>query len=284
MKRFFAFALVLLLCVCLTGRERTALSVRPSLKSESGSAPAASSRTPAPSSASSKPPPPSSSSSQSGPAELFQAQQEKPPVEDDVEARFPPAGEKDRRDETTKRLEEFLEDVQLGTFVADINDGPQGEFSSVEELDPGVLLACGIFNHWRDRGKEAVEERVRLYFGEDAVVDHHAQNSLLYGWEYDEETESHIPPGRDYLSYSCPRVLSWQQAGKEYTVIFTSYAVAPGRVVSPDYEADFDSWEEAECWYKEHGAQAKAVLEEQEDGRLIFRSLEILRGYDPWEQ
>ncbi len=49
-----------------------------------------------------------------------------------MEARFPPAGEKDQRDETTKRLEEFLEGARLGTFVADINNGSKGEFSSIE--------------------------------------------------------------------------------------------------------------------------------------------------------
>lgn len=284
MKRLLAGALVLVLCLCLLAPEKSVPSQIPPPEPEISAAPVPSGRAPAPSSASSKPPPPPSSSSQPEPGELSQAEAEKPPVEDDMEARFPPAGEKDQRDETTKRLEEFLEGARLGTFVADINNGSKGEFSSIEELDKGVLLACGIFSHWQDWSKEAVEEQVRFYFGEKAVVDHYAQNGLLYGWEYDEKTENHIPPGRDYLSFSCPWILSWQKERDEYAVIFTAYAVAPGRVVSPDHEVDFDSWEEAKDWYKEHGAQAKAILREREDGSLIFQSLEVLRGCDPWEQ
>ena len=43
-------------------------------------------------------------------------------------------------------------------------------------------------------------------------------------------------------------------------------------------------WEDLTAWYREHGARARAVLRELEDGRLIMESLEILRGYDPWEE
>ena len=148
MKRLLAGALVLVLCLCLLAPEKSVPSQIPPPEPEISAAPVPSGRAPAPSSASSKPPPPPSSSSQPEPGELSQAEAEKPPVEDDMEARFPPAGEKDQRDETTKRLEEFLEGARLGTFVADINNGSKGEFSSIEELDKGVLLACGIFSHW----------------------------------------------------------------------------------------------------------------------------------------
>ena len=41
---------------------------------------------------------------------------------------------------------------------------------------------------------------------------------------------------------------------------------------------------EAVEWYTEHGARARVILEEQEDGRLIVKSLEILRGYDTLEE
>ena len=44
------------------------------------------------------------------------------------------------------------------------------------------------------------------------------------------------------------------------------------------------SVDEAIEWYTEHGAQARVILEEQEDGRLIVKSLEILRGYDTLEE
>lgn len=40
---------------------------------------------------------------------------------------------------------------------------------------------------------------------------------------------------------------------------------------------------EAVEWYTEHGAQARVILEEQEDGRLIVKSLKIIKEYTEYE-
>lgn len=279
-KRAVSWAAVLALCLCFLGPVRVVPVSPPQPESARTSVPATPASCPSP-----EPPAVSQPEEESSWPEHQPEEQE--PI--DYTTRFPPA--EDEREPVVQRLENFLLDAQIGTFVADINTSSHGEFSSIEELDKGVLLACAIMSAefdehgHQDWSRDAVEERARFYFGEGAVVDHFTENPLLYGWEYDEKVGEHIPPGCDYLSYSCPLLLSYAQEEDHYEVVFTSYCVCSAGIMPPDNDGViFDTWEEAESWYREHGARARAVLRELEDGRLIMESLEILRGYDPWEE
>ena len=141
--------------------------------------------------------------------------------------------------------------------------------------------------------KEDVEKQAYTYFGEDAKVNHFAEfNNDYRNYNYYEYAGVHTPIGRGGGPPSYPFVLSYTELENGYEVIFVSIQGGwrqENRFSKLDaYFIDSTEDEmlpkEAVEWYTEHGARARVILEEQEDGRLIVKSLEILRGYDTLEE
>ena len=239
--------------------------------------------------------------------------------EDEYKSLFAAAFE--HPDSTSLKLSLFLYNAKIGTQVAGINFCTDAEFASIEELSETTLLYCAIrsarcfcwdatwkndpyfvpdadfFRKYTDdvEGffKEDVEKQAYTYFGEDAKVNHFAELSNDYrNYNYYEYAGVHTPIGRGGGPPSYPFVLSYTELENGYEVIFVSIQGGwrqENRFSKLDaYFIDSTEDEmlpkEAVEWYTEHGAQARVILEEQEDGRLIVKSLEILRGYDTLEE
>ena len=142
--------------------------------------------------------------------------------------------------------------------------------------------------------KEDIEEQAYFVFGEGAIIDPQKINGAYTRpnsiYIYDDYTGVYIPPGVDSGGRSYPYVLSYEEKEDCYDIVFTSICIkwgGGGRLENPwlgDAKAKEMSVDEAIEWYTEHGARARVILEEQEDGRLIVKSLEILRGYDTLEE
>ena len=219
-------------------------------------------------------------------------------------------------DETFCRLSLFLLDARIGSEVADINYSTNAAFGSISELDNTVLFYCALANakyfSWEDNRsdgvidyyldnykcfvpyvkdysgyfKEDIEEQARFFFGEEAVVNHQEVDSI---YTYHDYAGVYTPPHIGLGLVSTPYILRYEKRENCYDVIFTSmeYTWGGESFQNPgpgDKKKQEMLVNEAIEWYTEHGAQARVILEEQEDGRLIVESLEILRGYDTLEE
>ncbi len=294
MKKAVSCIVVLVLFLCFLGPVRSRPAPSPPPKPESAAPGASATRSLGESPAAGEPeelfPPEPESRTEPEPDKRLPEDWTPVPAYE-VEPFFPL--DKEGLDETEREIGRFLRNIQWGTNVADINGSSKGEFFSVEELDPVLLLECCLMNEERTKEvpgsrKEDVENRARFYFGEDAVIDHAAANENEYfrsTWWFDEKAGAYSPTGWDRYGESTPFLLSYTQDGGCYEVIFTSVISNCFQGVTPPGRGEWSlTMEEAESWYRDHGARARAVLREQEDGRLIMESLEILRGYDPWEE
>ena len=219
-------------------------------------------------------------------------------------------------DETFCRLSLFLHNVKIGTEVADINYSSNATFGSISELDNTVLFYCALANakyfSWEDGGsngiieyyldnyecfvpyvndysgyfKEDIEDQARFFFGKEAIVNHQQVDSI---YTYHDYAGVYTPPHIGLGLVSTPYILRYEKRENCYDVVFTSMEHTWGgesfqNPGSGDKKKQEMSVDEAIEWYTEHGAQARVILEEQEDGRLIVKSLEILRGYDTLEE
>lgn len=219
-------------------------------------------------------------------------------------------------DEIFQRLSLFLLDARIGSEVADINYSTNAAFGSISELDNTVLFYCALANakyfSWEDNRsdgvidyyldnykcfvpyvkdysgyfKEDIEEQARFFFGEEAVVNHQEVDSI---YTYHDYAGVYTPPHIGLGLVSTPYILRYEKRENCYDVVFTSMEHTWGgesfqNPGSGDKKKQEMSVDEAIEWYTEHGAQARVILEEQEDGRLIVKSLEILRGYDTLEE
>lgn len=215
-----------------------------------------------------------------------------------------------------RELNLFLFDVKLGSQIADINYSSDAAFESIDKLNPAFLLSCCIENaklfYWEGYSqnettmyyldgyecftryvedtcgyfKEDVDAQANFFFGENVKMEHGEIESIYSYYDY---AGVYTPPHVGGGLFSYPYVLSYKQNDNCYDVVFTSIVWAWGELDKFENPGLYGekkqlmSVTEAVEWYREHGAQAKVVLEEQEDGRLIVKSLEILRGYDTLE-
>ncbi len=220
--------------------------------------------------------------------------------------------------DTALELAQTLFNAKLGTMVADINWSDRAAFDRIENLDNDLLLdcclwdaevfcweggpfpcddprhmeGCEIFGKYTSEAwgylREDLERYAVTYFGEDAKLEHHS----LRGTCYEEHTGTYYRRPFGGFTVPEPFVIAYAEGyDGSYEVIFTSMIPAWGESGFYENPCDYSTGDryitmpidEAIAWYKEHGALAKAVLQRQEDGRLIMESLEILRGYDRLE-
>lgn len=218
-------------------------------------------------------------------------------------------------DETFCRLSLFLHNVKIGTEVADINYSSNAIFGSISELDNTVLFYCALANakyfSWEDGGsngiieyyldnyecfvpyvndysgyfKEDIEDQARFFFGKEAIVNHQQVDSI---YTYHDYAGVYTPPHIGLGLVSTPYILRYEKRENCYDAVFTSMEHTWGgesfqNPGSGDKKKQEMSVDEAIEWYTEHGARARVILEEQEDGRLIVKSLKIIKEYTEYE-
>ena len=219
-------------------------------------------------------------------------------------------------DKIFQRLSLFLLDAKIGSEVADINYSTEASFECISELDNTVLFYCAVANakyfSWEDGSsngiieyyldnyecfvpyvndysgyfKEDIEDQARFFFGKEAIVNHQQVDSI---YTYHDYAGVYTPPHIGLGLVSTPYILRYEKRENCYDVVFTSMEHTWGgesfqNPGSGDKKKQEMSVDEAIEWYTKHGAQARVIWEEQEDGRLIVKSLEILRGYDTLEE